>query len=110
MRYTHNYTGVPGLILQDQMITESMGPVVDRTFEHLAPSDIAISQMRRAVIRAARAHAKDGTLPPSARDPSLFLRARGGAFVADAGRDWLEVYDELLAASRLDGPTAQAAE
>ena len=33
------YSGIDGIHLQDQAITESMGPVTDFGFEHLAPSD-----------------------------------------------------------------------
>src|SRR6516162_5522155 len=32
------YSGIDGIHLQDQAITESMGPVTDHAFEHLAPS------------------------------------------------------------------------
>jgi hypothetical protein len=38
-RNGESYTGVVGIPLQDQMIQESMGPIVDRTMEHLAASD-----------------------------------------------------------------------
>ncbi|MDA0241447.1 MAG: Rieske 2Fe-2S domain-containing protein [Proteobacteria bacterium] len=106
----HNYTGLRGLILQDQMITESMEPIVDRSIEVLAPTDIAITQMRRAVLRAAKNYAKDGTLPASAQNPDLFKGARGGHFFADKDANWLDTYHRIMAESAYTPETAQAAE
>src|SRR5262249_1231722 len=39
---------------QDYAMTESMGPIVDRTKEHLYPADGAIIRLRQMLIRAAR--------------------------------------------------------
>jgi hypothetical protein len=36
------YTGIASGYLQDQMITESMGPIVNRSAEHLGSSDSMI--------------------------------------------------------------------
>ena len=47
MQRTQNYFGMLGFVLQDQMVTENMEPIVDRTIEHLAPSDIMITRVRR---------------------------------------------------------------
>ena len=87
-----SYTGIPGLYLQDQAITESMGPIVDHGFEQLAPSDHMITQTRRRLLRAARAFQKDGAAPPGVDDPEVALGARGGDFLADRDADWSEVY------------------
>ena len=57
-----NYTGINGITLQDQAVTESMGRITDRTFEHLAPSDVAVNRMRRQLVRAANSIAKDGAI------------------------------------------------
>ena len=55
MQRTENYTGILGFVLQDQLVTESMGPIVDRNNEHLAPSDIMITRVRRRIGAAALA-------------------------------------------------------
>jgi hypothetical protein len=47
--------GIDGIHLQDQAITESMGPIVDHEWEHLAPSDQMITRTRRRLLMAARA-------------------------------------------------------
>ncbi len=47
------YSGIDGIHLQDQAITESMGGVVDHELEHLAPSDQMITRTRRRLLMAA---------------------------------------------------------
>jgi hypothetical protein len=61
---TSMFSGIRGIWLQDRASTEGMGPLMDRTQEHLGPSDVAVIQMRRMLIRAAKARQKDGSVPP----------------------------------------------
>ncbi|MFP6734770.1 MAG: Rieske 2Fe-2S domain-containing protein [Rhodospirillales bacterium] len=96
---TKSFTGIGGILLQDHAVVESMGGISDRTLEHLAPSDRMITETRRAILRAANAYAKGGTLPAAASDPSVFAGTRGGAFFTEAGADWLEAYDEIMSAA-----------
>jgi phenylpropionate dioxygenase-like ring-hydroxylating dioxygenase large terminal subunit len=49
---TLNYTGIEGTNTQDFAVQESMGPIYDRTQEHLGSADTAIIQMRRLLIQA----------------------------------------------------------
>ena len=42
-----------------------MGPIYDRTKEHLGVSDIAVIRFRRLMIDAARQLAESGATPPS---------------------------------------------
>jgi phthalate 4,5-dioxygenase oxygenase subunit len=51
---TVNYTGIEGTNTQDFAVQESMGPIYDRTQEHLASADTAIIQMRRLLLDAVR--------------------------------------------------------
>ena len=105
------YTGISGIHTQDQAVTESMGGIVDHTFEHLAPSDLMITQTRRRLLRAVQALQNDGTLPPGIDDPAIYLGARGGHFMWDASADWRDAYAEQL--RRAQNPTGrllQAAE
>src|SRR5580704_12875657 len=94
-----NFTGITGIHAQDQAITESMGPVTDHLFEHLAPSDRMIMATRRRLLKAARALAKDGTVPPGVDDPDLMYPVRSGDFVTDAKLGWREAYDRPMRAS-----------
>jgi phthalate 4,5-dioxygenase len=93
------YSGIDGIHLQDQAITESMGPIVDHEFEHLAPSDQMITRTRRRLLMAARALRDKGVLPPGAENADVYRRARGGYFVSADKNPWQEVYAKQLAAS-----------
>ena len=105
-----SYTGMDTFVLQDQMITESMGEIVDRTFEHLAPSDVMITRVRRCIVRAVQEFQKDGTLPATATDPKVFANVRGGFFVEKSSVDWEEAYKKQVANSPLSNFLSRAAE
>jgi len=105
------YSGIDGIHLQDQAITESMGPVVDHSFEHLGPSDQMITRTRRRLLMAARALRDHGTLPAGVADGSVYHGARSGYFVSDDQRAWQEVYEHRLAQAVHPAPApARAAE
>lgn len=97
--------------MQDQAVTESMGPIVDHEKEHLAPSDIMITRTRRRLLNAARAFAETGAVPPGVDDAGIFFGARAGSFYCDGATDWLDAYrDKLKSALRWRPQSAQAAE
>jgi hypothetical protein len=103
------YSGIDGIHLQDQAITESMGPVVDHSFEHLAPSDQMITRTRRRLLMAARALRDSGVLPPGAEDADVYRKARSGYFISDDKSPWQEVYARRLAAGLpADAPKTSA--
>jgi phthalate 4,5-dioxygenase len=105
------YSGIRGIVMQDQAITESMGPITDHAFEHLAPTDLMIARTRRRLLRAARAFAETGQLPPGARDPRVYQGIRSGAFHVDPATDWQQAYaDQLKIATRWVRSHEQAAE
>jgi hypothetical protein len=103
------YSGIDGIHLQDQAITESMGAIVDHELEHLAPSDQMITRTRRRLLMAARALRDKGVLPPGSEDAGIYRGARSGYFVSDDPSPWQEVYARQLAAS-LHPPALRAAE
>jgi hypothetical protein len=105
-----SFTGVTGITIQDQMATESMGPIVDREFEHLVPSDAMVARTRQRMLAAVRALGSDGTVPPGVDDPSVNLGARGGAFVAPEGLVWQDAYREILQISQRPTQATRAAE
>jgi len=105
-----SYTGVSGITIQDAMATESMGPIVDREFEHLVPSDAVVARTRQRLLSAARALAEKGTVPPGVDDPAVASRARGGAFIAPEGNDWLDEYRRRMGISLDPTHSLRAAE
>ena len=51
MQKNVNYTGIQGIGRQDQAMIECMGEIVDRSLEHLAPSDRMIALTRKRLLR-----------------------------------------------------------
>ena len=95
------YSGIESVHLQDQAVTESMGAILDHSFEHLAPSDLMITRTRRRLLLAARALRDRNEAPPGARQTDVFRGARGGYFVCDERHSWQDAYiAELAGASR----------
>jgi phenylpropionate dioxygenase-like ring-hydroxylating dioxygenase large terminal subunit len=104
------YSGIDGIHLQDQAVTESMGPVTDHAFEHLAPSDQMITRTRRRLLMAARALRDKGVLPPGVEDAEVFRGARSGYFVSDDKGQWQEVYARQLTEALHPSAPLRAAE
>ena len=71
-----------------------MGPIVDRTHEHLGASDAMIIRTRRRVINAAKALRDDGKLPPGVDDPGVY-RYRSGGAILPRDANWLDATKEL---------------
>lgn len=82
-----NFTGIPTIRLQDAAMTWGMGPIMDRTKEHLGTTDTMIIQTRRKLIRAARSLRERGVTPPCVDEPSLY-RARSCSTVLPPDVDW----------------------
>ena len=91
-----SYTGINNIHLQDQAVTESMGPITDHEFEHLAPTDIMIARTRRHILRTARAYRDQQAAPPCLNDPETYLLARSGFFIADPKTEWQDAYKANL--------------
>ncbi len=88
------YTGMVGLGVQDCAIQESMGPVADRTIEHLGTSDIAIIQIRKMLLETLRAHDR-GETPPGL-DPNDY-KARSTRFDLPPDGDFASTVRDQLA-------------
>src|SRR5260370_4006425 len=69
LQRTTTYTGIPGIQEQDLAMTESMGPIFDRSKEHLGTTDRAIIRVRQLLIKAAQ-DLEQGIDPPGL-DPSF---------------------------------------
>ena len=85
-----SFSGLHNITLEDQCMTESMGAIVDHSFEHLAPSDAMIGVTRRR-LATVRDFTEKGMAPPGVDNPESFLAA-GGDFVAPADLDSNNAY------------------
>ncbi|MGH7091684.1 MAG: Rieske 2Fe-2S domain-containing protein, partial [Stellaceae bacterium] len=96
---SRSFTGIDGVHTQDQTVTESMGSIVDRSLENLAPSDIAVARNRRMLFKTVEAF-QSGMRPPSADNPSLYADVRGGYYTTAADGDWLALHKAEVAKLR----------
>jgi phenylpropionate dioxygenase-like ring-hydroxylating dioxygenase large terminal subunit len=67
-----SYSGIKGIPTQDQSVTITMGPVADRSREHLGTTDAAIIAARRRLLDSARFVEGGGELSAPA-DPDAYL-------------------------------------
>jgi phthalate 4,5-dioxygenase len=104
---TESFTGIAGIHQQDQAVTESMGPIYDRTQEHLGTSDAMVIRTRRRVINAARALRDSATIPPGVDDPTVY-RHRSGGVILPRDANWIEATKGLRRAFA-EAPAEQAA-
>jgi phenylpropionate dioxygenase-like ring-hydroxylating dioxygenase large terminal subunit len=93
-RHGGDYTGIAGIHTQDQAVTETMGPMYNRTLEHLASSDVMIIRTRRRLLQAAQALTQDGTVPPGVDQPEVYRQRSGGIFLPE-GTDWVAATEDL---------------
>ncbi len=88
------YTGISALLMQDAAMTTSMGPIFDRSKEHLGSTDAMVIQVRRRLLNAVKAHMERGATPSGVDDPQVYQVRSGGVFLP-VGADWVEATHEL---------------
>jgi phthalate 4,5-dioxygenase len=95
-----SYTGMTGFGTQDCGIQESMGPIADRTGEHLLACDAAIVKIRRLLLQMLKDHAAGKPLP--GMDPASY-RVRSGRFEAAKAVPFANAMEQYV---RRDTPIA----
>jgi phthalate 4,5-dioxygenase len=83
---TATFSGVADFVSQDLMVTESMGPVYDRTQEQLGSTDKAVTRMRHILISAAKGLAA-GNEPPAVGERD-YRTIFGAEKILEPGEDW----------------------
>src|ERR1022692_3168349 len=81
-------TGIQGIPTQDMAMWESMGPIADRTREHLGSSDLAIIQFRRQMIEAARRFQAERLTFGAGQDRPAFVDLASFEGLAPKTADW----------------------
>jgi phthalate 4,5-dioxygenase oxygenase subunit len=95
---TESYTGIDGVNVQDRAIQESMGPIVDRSREHLGPADKAIIQARRLLQQAVKTVQEGGT--PRGIKPTYYaIRATEGVVPREA--NWRDILTPEMATTEI---------
>jgi phenylpropionate dioxygenase-like ring-hydroxylating dioxygenase large terminal subunit len=95
---TKTFTGIEGLNTQDLAAQESMGPIVDRSREHLGSTDKAIIALRRIMLDVVEDFQK-GVEPPGV-DPNTYKNVRAADMIAPKDVPWQEAGKEELRARR----------
>ncbi|HZN49535.1 MAG TPA: Rieske 2Fe-2S domain-containing protein [Methylomirabilota bacterium] len=86
--------GIPFLVnLQDRAMTETMGPIYDRTQEHLGTTDAMVIYVRRRLIEAARALRDQGVAPANVDDGSM-CRVRPASVLLPEGDSWISATEK----------------
>ena len=94
-----NFSGLENATpIQDGAMQESMGPLVDRTREHLGASDAAIVWMRRRLVTAARQLQQRQESPPGVNNPSVYHK-HGDQLLLAGEEDWAEHYEAKMKVS-----------
>ena len=88
-----SYTGMHGLSVQDCAIQESMGPIADRSIEHLGISDMAIIQIRKLLLQSLRDFSGGKLLP--GLDPASY-RAKSTRFSLPRGVSFIKAIELQL--------------
>jgi phthalate 4,5-dioxygenase oxygenase subunit len=94
-RTSRIYSGIDHIGLQDQAVTESMGPITNHATEHLGPGDLMIARTRRRALQAARAFA-GSTPPPGVDQPEVMMGARSGYFEMHESVEWQQAYRDKM--------------
>src|SRR5262249_40543677 len=81
--------GIPFLVnLQDRAMTATMGPIYDRTREHLGTTDAMVIHVRKRLLDAARALGDQAAVPANVDDTNLY-RVRPASIVLPDGESWI---------------------
>ncbi|MCH7481285.1 MAG: Rieske 2Fe-2S domain-containing protein [Chloroflexi bacterium] len=91
---TDHFSGIPEFWAQDAGMQEGMGPIYDRTKEHLGTTDAAIIRVRRSLAHAAKALLEAEEPPPGVLHPDIY-RVRGAAALLPADADWVAETEEI---------------
>jgi hypothetical protein len=93
LQRTTKFCGISEFWAQDAACQLSMGPIYDRSQEHLGTTDLGIIRTRQTWIEAAKALRHHGVAPPTATDPSLY-HVRGAAMLLPKSATWTEASEE----------------
>jgi phenylpropionate dioxygenase-like ring-hydroxylating dioxygenase large terminal subunit len=93
---TTTYSGIRGVNTQDMALQEGMGPICDRTREHLGTSDRAVIAARQLLLEACDAVERGEA--PRGSDPSAHRNARPYDDFLARDRDWRDAFASELVA------------
>jgi len=111
MQKSVNFTGIEDFLNHDACATESMGPIFDRSQEHLGVSDKAVIAVRKFLLTSIRA-VQEGKEPPHlVHEPSKNWFPHIDCFAYLVPRDvpWQRKFDYMSATAQKENPMSYAA-
>ena len=105
---TVNFTGIEDFLNHDACATESMGPIFDRSKEHLGVSDKAVIAVRKFLINAVKA-LQQGEEPPHlvrAAEHNWFPHIDCFASLMPEGTNWRQQFAYLTPSAQKKNPVA----
>jgi len=88
MRRGEHHTGIVGVSREDIAVQESMGPLLDRSKEHLGVSDTAVIRFRRQMLDAVERFTADGGPPLGLTESVPYAALRAGERMLPLDADW----------------------
>ncbi len=88
-----SYSGIDGINTQDHAVQESMGPIVDRTKEHLGTTDTAVMATRRLLLKVLTA---SQSADMSMGINPTYYRVRAREQMIEKGGRWEQMLGEVL--------------
>jgi phenylpropionate dioxygenase-like ring-hydroxylating dioxygenase large terminal subunit len=111
MQKTINFTGIEDFLNHDACATESMGPIFDRSREHLGVSDKAVIAVRKCLLNSVKA-LQDGKEPlHMVREPqrNWFPNIDCFAYLLPRSVPWRQHFAYLTASAQKENPASYAA-
>ncbi len=84
-------SGIRGVQVEDAVVQESMGPIIDRSIEHLGTTDVAVVRMRRLMLNSVRKFTEEGKTPLGLNSDVPYERLRGQEAIITPDIAWQEV-------------------
>ena len=105
---TVNYTGIEDYLNHDACVTESMGPIFDRSKEHLGVSDKAVVAVRKYLLNAVKTLQEGNEPPHQVRDAkrNWFPHVDCFAQLLPSDTDWREHFGFLTPTAKVENPAA----
>ena len=83
-----DFTGIHGIPTQDMAMWESMGPIADRSRDHLGRSDLAVLRFRRQLLEAVQAFQNGEPAPGAAEPRPCYVELASFEGMLPKGADW----------------------
>jgi phenylpropionate dioxygenase-like ring-hydroxylating dioxygenase large terminal subunit len=96
---TTSYTGIENASIQDRAIQETMGPLYDRSQEHLGSADAAIIMMRRLLMRLA-GELEAGKEPYAAQHGDEIMTVRSAGLMTGTDISFVEASEPMVRVAR----------